>query len=278
MDKYGLVDDMLLVLHNNINEKLNKKCLKIENFINNGQMLLTKNINQYNEYKKLFEHDKNIMSVQITYNVTSMDYNIKKLVCINILESIPIYYHSKYFLNNTVIVNEIDVNSMRYNIIGPKCSICKICNNCCRLTNRWRECKICKIYRTCLKCRNQYGRLKNEYWNKQIYSDNSLEYIKALEDIITSESITKKNESENTNILTWSNIVNSQFTDNINLSLNKIVDLVIQNDNNITKYYNSQKNDLYHCIVDKMIACCDGPIIVPITTYYGFINLKNILQ
>jgi hypothetical protein len=268
MDKYGLINDTLLTLHNNINEKLNKKCLKIENFINNGQMLLTKNINQYNEYKKLFEHDKNIMSVQITYESND-------LICINILESIPIYYLEKSNFNNMIINDEMDINLMRYNMIGiPNCEDCKICDECCNKTSIKLNCENCKI---CSSDKHYMRYDDDGYWNKTIYSTDMSEYFWELKRVLTSEYTFKKTKCENTNMIKLSNITNSRFTENINLSLKKIVEFIINNDQTIIEYHEIQKSKSYYDIVDSVIGCCNGPIHIPTSRYDCFINLTTIL-
>jgi len=269
MDKYGLIDDRLLTLHDNLNKKLNEQISKIDNFINNEQLLLTETKSQYDEYKNLFEHDKNIMTIQMTYECN-------KLVCINILGSVPIYYYSKDSLNNITFDDEMDINLMRYNMFGPFCcSKCNICEDCYTYTCAQYKCTNCNL---CKKCKRYIKMADSECWSESIYSDNNLEYIWKLEHIITTEFVYKKNKSEKPNMLKWSNITNSNFTNNITVSLNKIVDIILQNKNNIIEYYEKQAKNLYHYTINDMISCCSGPMVTPINTYHGFINLTNILQ
>ncbi len=272
LDKYGLVDDILLKLHNNINIKSNNELSCIDEFVNGNkeQLLLTSSAEYYDEYKKLFENNKNIMSVQITYD-------FDKLTCINILEKVPIYYKSKNVLDNIYFEDNIDINLMRYNIIVKNlgCQKCNICHECNPLKVVNLTCKKCCYCNNCKNYyRNIYYKNKETIHHRLIYDNNNMTYLKALTGLMYDDgcSLFQKVKSNDVNIINWHNIANEKFNHDINYSINKIIDVVFGNDLNIKQYYKTYHEKSFKQVQEREDVDHD------IVTYFGFLNISNILK
>ncbi len=287
MDKYGLVDDVLLTIHNNINIKTNEKLLRLDKFLNGDEILLSaKYYYQYEKYKILFENNKNIMPVQVAYDRGG------RILCINIFDSIPIYcfyhednYHSlitgdiinkPYQIEYLPINNKMDINLLRYHILleNLKCKICKQCDNCIQLNTLNMKC--CKL---CSNCQRKYPDI---YWinnnseeqfeahytkysgniniESSIYTKDNHLYLSFIESLVN--NIDTKNytfnvvKSNKKNTIYWDKITPLIFTDNIPDSLAKIINILIDTEEDEIYRYND--NDYNVC--------------------YGFINITNILK
>jgi hypothetical protein len=288
MDKYGLINDTLLTMNNNLNDETNEKLAEIDRFLNGyDRLLLTNDSNEYSEYKKIFANDKNIMSVQITCKCYDIIY-------INILESIPIDYNRVGSLKGINFSDKMDINMMRYKIIIKciGCLECEICDKCEPSGYVDIHCGNCKLCVDCLEFYDDDDKkmidLDNNC-NNLIYNNNSSIYFKTLHDIILQddlESIFLKTKSTHENTIIWSDITTPQFTNNIYYSLNKIAKAVLQHHEYIFKYYENVSKKSYNEKINKIIRCkkinrapyCCDPIYTPITTYYGFVNINNILE
>ncbi len=275
MDKYGFVDDILLKLQNNINAQLNREMLWMDDFVNGkeNQLLLTNTSEQYDEYKKLFGNNKNIMSVQITYD-------LGKLICINILEKVPIYYKENTF-DNIKFENNMDINLMRHNVIVKNlgCSDCNICCECDPLETIYLSCKNCHF---CVRCKiiheSSYYKTKQTIRNRLIYDNNKATYFNALCVLIHDDDgfpTFQKLKSNDINMINWFNVSSEKFNDNIGNSLNTIIDVIVDNDLWIKKYYKGFSDKLY---------CNDANVLNRediehfVVTYFGFLNISNILK
>jgi hypothetical protein len=282
MGKYGLVDEALFALHIHLNIKTNTECLKIENFKNNNtKMLLSKNFEEYNIYKKLFENDKNIMSMQLTFGCN-------KLICINILESIPIYYYNveneqTFTIKNIPIMNEIDINSLRYDIIVDNlgCKNCKLCNECKPLLRINEDCctpgKCCSDYTGYVDDNGDTE--KKKLMDNTIYTKNMAEYFTHLhkilfDDLMYIEILSQKIKSNEKNIINLDD-VSEFFSNNIHGSLEKIVNTILKNEGDIINYYND-KLQSYFLVDDNYYF--DSQTFNPLRTYFGFINIGSIIQ
>ncbi len=286
MDKYGLVDDALLNLHNFINKnatiKVNEKLSDLNNFINgDGILLPTKCYQQYEKYKEIFKNNKNIMSIQITY----YDHII---VCINIFESIPIYcftgkdvyndnaYNNNidgsepYQIKNIDINNEMDINFLRYHILlkNIKCSNCNQCEKCNILNDVDMNC--CK---PCDYCNGEC--FNNENFSKMIYPggriiddtiytrdnwDYLLEVKYLMREKIGGTNIFKITKCDEQNIIFWDAITLPIFTKDITASLTKIINMIMED--------GYDDNTLYRDDFD------DGNF----KTCRGFLNINNALK
>ena len=274
MDKYGLINDTILKMQNYLNANVDKQMTKVHNFLNHGQLLLTNNFNEYYDFKNIFNNNKNIMSVQMFY----VDDSLR---CINILESIPIYYNQ--IMPIPVVENIMDINMMRYKIIidNHSCKKCVECNKCKRLVSSLLSCKKCMI---CDECKTFYYERKNRIkLNKKIYSTNTSRYLNGLCQFIN-DSICIENmgyyqqiKSKKANIISWSNIAPIKFLNNITTSFEKIRDTIISNNEYILNHYNNESEKSFFPIVQGIISCCDGPIHIGISTFNGFVNINNII-
>ena len=280
MGKYGLVDEALFGLHIHLNVKTNDECLKMENFRNNNKkMLLTKNFEQYSVYKNLFENDKNIISMQLTFGCN-------KLICINILESLPLYYYNveneqAYTFKNTDMTNMIDINEMRYDIIVDNlgCKNCKLCDICKPLLRINENCcmpsKCCQDYTGYVDDNGETE--KKKAMDDTIYTKDMVEYFTHLhkilfDDLMYIEVLNQKMKSNNTNIIDLNVML---INDNIHDSLEKIVNTILKNESDIINYYNDKLAP--HFSVDDHYYF-DSQTYNPLRTYFGFINVTSILQ
>jgi hypothetical protein len=278
LDKYGLVDDTLLKLQNNIDENMNNECIKIDNFINSNdaKILLADTVEQYDRYKKIFEHDKNIMSIQLSYKYD-------RLICINILESVPICYSDNVLSNDIIIQDVMDINMMRYHILVKNigCQDCNICNECDPLNIVKMTCENCKI---CIECTHFYNNTnyknKDKFHYDEIYNTNNSIYLDTLCNLLYSVddfSLFQKIKSTDTNFLKWSDVTIPEFTDNINNSLNKIINVIFGGKKDIKKYYNGLLEKSYYHKTIKIGQDCNDPNDI-IIVFYGFLNIRNILK
>jgi hypothetical protein len=270
MDKYGLVNDILLALHLNINKKINEEFMKMENFLNNGKMLLPDNMQQYEEYKKLFENNKNIMSIQMTFDYYGL------IICINLLESIPIYYNHdgsnpKYVLENMDICesNEMDINLLRYHIIVRNlgCENCIMCDKCNNALHLHEGC--CRPCGKCWNCKDKIPMDKN------IYTKDKKNYFDCVHRLLTNDSdldLYQKKKSSHANIIKWNEVTSTHFTNNIHNSLKLLKEFIIENNYDIFNHYRSQKLEFFNT---KGSDYSDNNTM---KTYYVFINIEHILQ
>ncbi len=276
MDKYGLVDDALINLHDFINIKVNNKMTDLDNFINGeGLLLQTKYNLQYEKYKEIFKNNKNIMSLQITYYKGI-------ILCINIFDSIPIFCFTDkadyldngaskpYQIENIPINNEMDVNLLRYHILlkNIKCDRCVQCDKC---INSEEINIIC-----CKPCRYCIGRWDGEEkYNKHmkysgkakikdtIYTKNNWDYLMSVNYLIQNkfenDYVFKIVECDEPNIIFWDTITPLIFNNNITKSLTKIIDVIMED--------GGDENTIYNEADDGNFKTCRG-----------FLNITNALK
>jgi hypothetical protein len=275
MDKYGLIDDTLLTLHNIMIANMNSEFVRVDNFLKDGDLLMAKDKKQYIEYKKIFENNKNVMSVQVTCQND-------KIICINLLDSVPIYFEKSFDFNNMDIKPEMDVNEVRYDVIikGLGCEKCKICDDCNVSCIFNKTCKNCQFCEHCPGWREELHKIEIDDF---IYATDQADYFSAMYDIINPNPDDygkqyQKLKSNTMNMLNWSTITIPAFTDNIPKSLNKITSTIIENRKKIIKYYELHSRDIFDMVITSVISCCNGPICEPSPTYRGFINVTNILK
>lgn len=278
MDKYGLVNDSLLVLDKIIKKRMHDEFVLIDKFLNdkNEYWLMAYMDDQYEEYKNVFKNNKNIMSFQITF----ID---NRLFCINLMERIPIWFNDYSLENN---VNVMDVNEIRYNVIVKnlncifdKCKMCEKCEPLKMMNFKCEECVLCKDCKSYVYVDDDYKKIK---FNKNIYHNDSEKYFKAILKLSPRNDgnleYYQKLKPTTKNIINWSNIASNPFTDNINKSLNEIAYTLSEHKEVIQNLYKEKNENIYDTILYDSVDCCSGPIVTPTSTYKGFINVNHILQ
>lgn len=278
MDKYGLVNDSLLILDKIIKKRMNNEFVLIDKFLNdkNEYWLMAYMNDQYEEYKNVFKNNKNIMSFQITF----ID---NRLFCINLMEMIPIWFND-YSLENDV--NVMDVNEIRYNVIVKnlncifdKCKMCEKCEPLKMMNFKCEECVLCNDCKSYAYVDNDYEKIR---FNKNIYHNNNEKYFKAILKLRPETDgnleYYQKLKPTTKNIINWSNIASNPFTDNINKSLNEIAYTLSEHKEVIQNFYKEKNENIYDNVLYDSVDCCSGPIVLPTSTYKGFINVSHILQ
>lgn len=114
---FGLVDDELFAIKNMLNDKLDNKLARIDNFLNLwNTLLISDSLDEYQQCKKIFAAKKNIVPFQIV--------TINDAICaINIYCGIPIYFrvHGKNscsLIGHNIIFDKIiNVSSVRQKMV-----------------------------------------------------------------------------------------------------------------------------------------------------------------
>jgi hypothetical protein len=285
MDMYGLVNDTLLKLHRHFVEKKEREMNKVNGFLEKGNLFLPKDKKEYNYLKDVFSGNKNIMSVQISY----LDGEIQ---CINILEQVPIYYRADKPNKIPHLDNMTDINMMRYHMIVntngcDKCVCCNKCEGCVNDSNDSDESDNDLLYddidcKDCIICDDhKHYSPKHRHKLGNFYTNKPWEYMIQVHRFIISERDINYNgiqsiKSQKENILNWSTVATPRFLENITQSLEKIVDFIFKNRDYIETYYSEREEDSFYSIRYHTISCCNGPIDIPVTTYYVFVNFDNI--
>lgn len=287
MDKYGLVNDSLLVLDKVIKRRMDNEFIMIDKFLNNKDeyLLMTYTHDQYEEYKNVFKNDKNIMSFQITFINN-------ELFCINLLETIPIWFDCD-FLEEKNIDNLMDINEIRYKVIVKNLNCifdkCEMCDDCEPLEKMNFRCDKCVL---CVGCKSHINAdyfedgyessLIKRPFNKDIYSMDYDEYLSAIYNSDFMEygelEFYQKLKPTTKNILNWSNVACESFMSDICNSLNNIAYTIYDDTGLIRDFYKKKNENIYDTVLDGCISCCNGPIVTHKATYKGFINVNHILQ
>jgi hypothetical protein len=185
MDKYGLVNESLLLIHQYLNENFNSEMLSIKKFIDGDiKCIFPDSFEKYNKYKQIFSKHKNIIPVQVTIESDA-------IVCVHIYECIPIYYFNQLKLyldrNNETIKNLkfeniTDVNMMKYEMIVKNlgCDICILCKK-----HEKKDGKTINGCPDCVRCDNAPNRMYNDIPN--IYVDDFDDYFTTIHNIVYDE-------------------------------------------------------------------------------------------
>jgi hypothetical protein len=276
MDSNGLTNNLICQMQ----WEFNKELESIDNFLHQTNPLwLPHNFGQYQRSKQLLLDNKNIMSFQMTY----IENN---LICLNILEKIPLYHcwrdGGARIIGVTSIdeleplSNETDINEIRYKILIKDfcCVNCTECAECaeskCPGSSNFRRncCYICNVHSYLYFGMPMFSEPTfQEMLN--IYSDRTymrnLHYI--LEYYHGPKNYGLRKVSYPKNIIEWNKIVPDLFLTNVNNSLVTIMNFLLKN---------------YEFILDSHYARLPyqshRPENMGLRTYYGFINLENVLK